>query len=58
VMVDIRRDAKAFREACRARGVAIGRLFPPLLSHARVSIGTMDEMREATRVFRQVLSMA
>jgi histidinol-phosphate aminotransferase len=58
VMVDIRRDAKAFREACRARGVAIGRLFPPLLTHARVSIGTMDEMREATRVFRQVLSMA
>jgi histidinol-phosphate aminotransferase len=56
VMVDIRRDVKAFREACRAQGVAVGRLFPPLSTHARVSIGTMDEMRRATAVFRKVLA--
>ena len=57
-MFDIRRDAKAFREACRAQGVVIGRLFPPLLTHARVTVGTMDEMRRATDVFRRVLVTA
>jgi histidinol-phosphate aminotransferase len=58
VMVDLRRDAKTFREACRARGVAVGRLFPPLLTHARVTVGTLDEMRRATDVFRSVLRSA
>lgn len=58
VMVDLRRDVKAFREACRVRGVAVGRLFPPLLTHARVTVGSMDEMRRATDVFRSVLRSA
>jgi histidinol-phosphate/aromatic aminotransferase/cobyric acid decarboxylase-like protein len=55
-MVDLRRDVRAFREACRADGVLIGRLFPPLARHARVTVGTMDEMRRATAVFRRVLA--
>ncbi len=55
VMVDVRRDARTFREACRARGVAVGRPFPPLTTHARISIGTIDEMRAASAVFREVL---
>ena len=56
VMVDIKRDAKGFRQACRERGVLIGRAFPPLTTHARVSIGTMDEMQRATAVFRELLT--
>ena len=56
VMVDLRRDVRAFRQACREQGVSIGRLFPPLLTHARVSIGTKDEMRQAIDVFRRVLT--
>jgi histidinol-phosphate aminotransferase len=56
LMVDLRRDVRAFREACRADGVLIGRLFPPLARHARVTVGTMDEMRRATEVFRRVLA--
>jgi len=56
VMIDVRRDARAFREACRARGVAVGRPFPPLDTHTRVSIGTMEEMRAASAVFREVLA--
>jgi len=56
LMVDVRRDAKAFREACRARGVSIGRPFPPLMTHTRVSIGTMEEMQQAGEVFRAVLA--
>jgi histidinol-phosphate/aromatic aminotransferase/cobyric acid decarboxylase-like protein len=35
----------------------VGRDFPPMENtHARVSIGTMDEMRRAAEVFRQVLA--
>ena len=56
MMVDLHRDAKAFRMACKARGVLIGRVFPPLLTHARVTIGTMDEMQRATAVFKQVFA--
>ena len=55
LMVDIRRELRGFREACRQQGVAIGRPFPPLTNYARVSIGTMDEMRTATSVFARVL---
>ena len=58
MIVDLRRDVRGFRTACRAAGVAVGRPFPPLLTHARVTIGTMDEMRQATDVFRTVLRAA
>lgn len=57
LLVDIRRDPKDFQTACRERDVLVGRPFPPLATHARVSIGTMDEMRAATAVFRQVLGV-
>ena len=58
VMVDVRRDAKQFREACKREGVLIGRRFPPLDTYARVTVGTMDEMRRATEVFRRLLATA
>jgi histidinol-phosphate aminotransferase len=55
VMVDIRRDVKAFQTLCRDRGVAVGRQFPPLNNHLRVSIGTMDEMARALPVIASAL---
>ena len=55
-MVDIRRDPKTFGDACRKLGVLVGRPFPPLKTQLRVSVGTMDEMRAATEVFRRVLA--
>lgn len=55
IMVDIKRPMLGFREACRARGVMVGRPFPPYDTHVRISIGTGDEMRQATDVFRQIL---
>ncbi|MBL8958654.1 MAG: aminotransferase class I/II-fold pyridoxal phosphate-dependent enzyme [Gemmatimonadetes bacterium] len=55
IMADIRRDAKAFQDACAKEGVAIGRPFPPLNTHARISIGTMDEMRRALPVITGLL---
>lgn len=58
VMVDVKGDARAFAQACRTHGVAVGRPFPPLVRHARVSIGTMDEMTRAVAVFERVLTSA
>ncbi len=56
IMVPIHRPAKAFQDACREHGVLVGRVFPPLVDHARISIGTLDEMRRAVEVFRRVLA--
>ena len=56
MMIDVRRDAKAFKAECVKHNVAIGRQFPALPNYARVSIGTMPEMQKALAVFRTVLA--
>ncbi len=59
VFVDVHRTAEAFRDACARSGVMVGRDFPPFeKTHARISIGTMEEMQKATDVFRSVLRPA
>jgi histidinol-phosphate aminotransferase len=56
VFVDIGRSAKGFKEDCARRGILVGREFPPLeKTHARVSIGTIDEMQKAGVVIAEVL---
>ena len=55
-MVDIHRDAKAFKLECVKQNVAIGRQFAALPNHARISIGTMAEMKKAVPVFKAVLA--
>src|SRR5215471_14343657 len=48
--------AAAFRDGCAAKGIMVGRDFPPLeKTWARISLGTMEEMQKATEVFRSVL---
>ena len=56
MMVDIKRDVKVFKAECIQRGVAVGRQFPPLNTHLRVSVGTMAEMQKAVEVFRTTLA--
>jgi len=57
VFVNIRRNAKAFRDACAKEKVFVGKSFPPLdKSYARITIGTWDEMHKAMEVFKRVLS--
>jgi histidinol-phosphate aminotransferase len=56
IFVDVRRNAREFQSACRAKGIAVGRPFPPLDNWARVSVGTMDEMKKAASVFKDVLA--
>ena len=56
LFADLHGPARAFRDACAGQGVMVGRDFPPFeQTHARISIGTMDEMRRAVDVFRAVL---
>jgi histidinol-phosphate aminotransferase len=56
MFVNIGTPAKAFREACRAKGVMVARDFPPFhQTHARISLGTMEEMQKAVQVFGDVL---
>jgi len=57
VMVDIGRPIEEFRAACASAGVAVGRPFPPLTTHARISIGTLADMRRATSVFQRILGV-
>ncbi|MCC6927807.1 MAG: histidinol-phosphate aminotransferase family protein [Gemmatimonadaceae bacterium] len=54
-LTDIRRDPMAFRAAMRARGVAVGRAFPPLTTYTRLSVGTMEEMQKAMAIAAEVL---
>jgi len=57
MFVNIGTPAKAFREACRAKGVMVARDFPPFeKTHARISLGTMEEMTKAVQVFGEVLA--
>ena len=56
MFVDIGTPAAEFRTACRAKNVLVARDFPPFeKTHARISLGTMEEMQKAVKVFDQVL---
>jgi histidinol-phosphate aminotransferase len=56
LFVNIKRPVKEFRDACRAQGVLVARDFPPFeKSHVRISIGTLDQMKQAVDVFGKVL---
>jgi histidinol-phosphate/aromatic aminotransferase/cobyric acid decarboxylase-like protein len=48
-----------FRDACAALKVQVGRDFPPFENtHSRITLGTMEEMRQAVAVFKKVLTSA
>ena len=55
-MVDVRRESSAYQQLCRDAGVAIARPFPPLTTYARITIGTMDEMRKALPIMIPLLT--
>ena len=54
-MVNLRQTVAPIRQAFRQRGVAVGRDFPPMLDHLRVSIGTEDEMGRFMNAFEDVM---
>jgi histidinol-phosphate aminotransferase len=56
ILVNVRRDTREFQEACRTRGLLVGRAFPPLMQWSRISLGTLPEMQRAAGIFRQLLA--
>jgi histidinol-phosphate aminotransferase len=52
VMIALRRDVKPVIEGMRTRGVHVGRLFPALPQHLRVTIGTPEEMQRFLEVLQ------
>lgn len=57
MFINVKRPAREFREACLKEGVLIGRDFPPYeKTHVRISVGTMEEMQKAVKVFEHALA--
>lgn len=54
MMIDMKRPARPLIEAMNRRGVQVGRPFPSLPNHMRVTIGKRDEMEAFLSAFRQV----
>jgi len=56
IMVDLRRPVAPLIGGLRQRNVQVGRLFPALPNHMRITIGKRPEMDAFLAAFRQVLS--
>lgn len=54
-MVHLKKPIVPVIEAFRTKGVLVGRPFPPLNEHLRVSIGTPDEMARFMVAFKDIL---
>ena len=52
VMIDVRRDVAPMIRLMRSQGVHVGRLFPAMPDHMRVTIGTPEEMERFWTVFK------
>jgi histidinol-phosphate aminotransferase len=55
IMIDVRRDVRPLIGAMRARGVQVGRLFPAMPHHMRVTIGRPEQMKTFVRAFSEVV---
>ena len=53
-MVSIGREIQPVIEEFRQRKVMVGRPFPPMTTHMRVSVGTADEMDRFTKAFKEI----
>src|SRR6266567_3550166 len=54
IMIDLRRPVLPMIAGLRQRNVQVGRLFPSLPNHMRVTIGKRPEMETFLRAFREV----
>ncbi len=57
-MVHIRRDVTPVIAEFAKKGVLVGRKFPPMVEHLRVSIGTADEMDRFMVAFKEIFKQA
>lgn len=56
LMTHIRRSVVPVIEEFRQRGILVGRPFPPMLEHLRVSIGTAEEMARFLVAFKEIFA--
>jgi histidinol-phosphate aminotransferase len=54
-MVDLKQPVKPVIAEFEKRGVLVGRPFPPMDKHLRVSVGNADEMRRFAAAFREIM---
>ena len=57
-MIDIQRPVEPVIKAFREQGIAVGRRFPALPQHLRVSIGTAEEMEKFVAAVDKILPAA
>lgn len=55
IMIDVRREVRPLIGAMRTRGVHVGRLFPAMPHHMRVTIGRPEQMDAFVRAFSEVV---
>ncbi len=53
-MVHIGREVQPVIEEFRQKKVSVGRPFPPMTTHLRVSVGTADEMAQFMTAFKEI----
>ena len=58
LMIDVKRPVRPMIQALGQRGVQVGRVFPSLPNHMRVTIGKRPEMETFLTAFRQVVGTA
>ena len=56
IMIDVKRPVVPLIQALKQRNVQVGRLFPALPNHMRLTIGKKSEMEAFLSAFRQVIS--
>jgi histidinol-phosphate aminotransferase len=57
-MVHVKRDVVPLAQEFRKKGVLVGRPFPPMTEHLRVSVGTAEEMNRFMVAFKEIFSSA
>jgi histidinol-phosphate aminotransferase len=57
VMIGVKRPAQPLIEELKKRKMLVGRLFPSMPNHLRVSFGTMAEMKTFLKEFREVMTV-
>ena len=55
-MVHVKKEITPVIDAFRQKGVLVGRRFPPMVEHLRVSIGTPEEMDRFMAAFKEIFS--
>ncbi|CAN5536275.1 pyridoxal phosphate-dependent aminotransferase [soil metagenome] len=55
-MVDVRQPMQPLVAEFRTKGVLVGRPFPPMNHHLRVSVGTSDEMNRFVSAFKEIVA--